>query len=57
MVMGDSYKQNKYHDVTAEGAQNGSHNSMEEVDASAAINRITEKWLWVTATSRTNIMM
>ena len=57
MVMGDSYKQNKYHDVTAEGAQNGGYNSVAGVDAAAIARGITEKWPWMTATNRTNITM
>ena len=55
--MGDSYKQNKYHDVTAEAAQYGGCNDEEGVDATAIARGITEKWSELTATNRTNITM
>ncbi len=57
MVMGDSYNQDKFLDVTAVATPNGGCNSMEGVDASAAINRITEKWSGMTATTKTNSWM
>ena len=55
--MGDSCNQDKSIDVTAVATPNGSHNSMEGVDASATSNRITGEWSGMTATIKTNLSM
>ncbi len=38
MVRDDSYNQDKFLDVTAEAAPNGSHNSADEANASARVD-------------------
>ncbi len=55
--MAGSCNQDKFLDVTAEGAQNGGCNDEEVVDASATSNRITGEWSGMTATIKTNLSM